>query len=120
MKTMTSFIDATSITSSPAAYNEEYAWAEEYAEYYDESSEEYLGDAFDSSAYQFFGEAVLPRKGLLAGGILALVSGAFFMIMKLLKNGNNGKSSSSNKTETEADKLEKKLKENGQKLKKEK
>lgn len=46
----------------------------------------------------FFGEATfyqeVSHKGLIAGGILALVSGAFFMIMKLLNGGSSSSSSS--------------------------
>lgn len=121
MTSMTDFIDSINVADVPSVYNEDYSWAEEYSEYFNDASDNYIQPILESSGYQFFGEATFyqeAHKGLIAGGILALVSGAFFMIMKLLKNGNNGKSSSSNKTETEADKLEKKLKENGEKLKK--
>lgn len=98
MKTMTDFINTSSVDSSPAVYNEDYFWAEEYAEYYNESSDVYVGDILNTSDYQFFGEAAFyqeAHKGLIAGGILALVSGAFFMIMKLLKNGGSGGGSTS-------------------------
>ena len=121
MASMTDFIDSINVADVPSVYNEDYSWAEEYSEYFNDASDNYIQPILESSGYQFFGEATFyqeAHKGLIAGGILALVSGAFFMIMKLLRNGNNGKSSSSNKSETKADKLEKKLKENSEKLKK--
>ena len=99
VRSMTDFIDSVSVDSQMAVYNEEYTWAEEYAEYYNESSNMYVGNILESSGYQFFGEACFiqeAHKGLIAGGILALVSGALFMIMKLLNGG--GGSSSSNKS----------------------
>ena len=96
---MTDFIESQEIDGSYSIYNEEYSWAEEYSEYYSEDSSSYLMPVFESSSYQFFGEATFyqeaSHKGLIAGGILALVSGAFFMIMKLLKGGGGGGSSSS-------------------------
>lgn len=98
---MTNFIESRDIGDSYSIYNEEYSWAEEYSEYYSEDSSSYLMPVFESSSYQFFGEATFyqeaSHKGLIAGGILGLVSGAFFMIMKLLKGGGGG-SSSSNKS----------------------
>lgn len=98
---MTDFIESREISESYSIYNEEYSWAEEYSEYYSEDSSSYLMPVFESSSYQFFGEATFYQeasyKGLIAGGILGLVSGAFFMIMKLLKGGGGGSSSSSSK-----------------------
>ena len=93
MRSMTDFIDSINVDNIPSVYNEDYSLAEEYSEYFNESSDVYAGNIFNSSGYQFFGEAAFyqeAHKGLIAGGILALVSGAFFMIMKLLKNGGSG------------------------------
>lgn len=90
MRSMTDFIDSINIADMPSVYNEDYSWAEEYAEYYNEDSSNYLQPILESSGYQFFGEACFiqeAHKGLIAGGILALVSGAFFMIIKLLNGG---------------------------------
>ena len=90
---MTDFIDSINVDNIPSVYNEDYSWADEYSEYFNESSDVYAGDILNTSGYQFFGEAAFYQeasKGLIAGGILALVSGAFFMIMKLLKNGGSG------------------------------
>ena len=98
MRSMTDFIDSINVDNIPSVYNEDYSLAEEYSEYFNESSDVYAGDIFNSSGYQFFGEAAFYQeasKGLIAGGILALVSGAFFMIMKLLKNGGSGGGSTS-------------------------
>ena len=96
---MTDFIESQNIDDSYSIYNEEYSWAEEYSEYYSEDSSNYLMPVFESSSYQFFGVATFyqeaSHKGLIAGGILALVSGALFMIMKLLNGGGGGSSSSS-------------------------
>lgn len=104
MKSMTDFIDASSMDIVPAIYNEEYTWAEEYADLYNEYSSEYLEPVFESSGYQFFGEAALsPRKSFMAAGILALVSGAFFMIMKLLNGGGSGGSGGSGSKDLMAD-----------------
>lgn len=106
---MTDFIDAVSNSEQLAVYNEDYSWAEEYAEYYNEESDNYAQPILESSGYQFFGEACFIQeasKGLIAGGILALVSGAFFMIMKLLRNG--GSSTSGGKSSTESSKSENK------------
>ena len=108
MRSMTDFIDAVSNTEQLAVYNEDYSWAEEYAEYYNEESDNYAQPILESSGYQFFGESCFIQeasKGLIAGGILALVSGAFFMIMKLLRNGG---SSSGGKSSTNSSKSENK------------
>ena len=98
MRSMTNFIESRDIGDSYSIYNEEYSWAEEYSEYYSEDSSSYLMPVFESSSYQFFGEATFYQeasyKGLMAGGILALVSGALFMIMKLLNGGGGGSSGS--------------------------
>lgn len=107
MASMTDFIDSINVPDSLNVYNEDYSWAEEYAEYYNGDSSNYVEPILESSGYQFFGEAAFyqeAHKGLIAGGILALVSGAFFMIMKLLNgggsssSGSTSSSSSSNKT----------------------
>lgn len=101
MRTMTDFINTVSNPEPLAVYNEDYSWAEEYAECFDEESVQYAQPILESSGYQFFGEACFIQeaskvsKGLIAGGILALLSGAFFMIMKLLNSGGGGGSSSS-------------------------
>ena len=98
MRTMTDFIDSVSNSEHLAVYNEEYTWAEEYAEYYNEESDNYVQPILESSDYQFFGEACFiqeAHKGLIAGGILALISGAFFMIIKLLNGGGSSSGSSS-------------------------
>lgn len=104
---MTDFIDAVSNSEQLAVYNEDYSWAEEYAEYYNEESDNYAQPILESSGYQFFGEACFIQeasKGLIAGGILALVSGAFFMIMKLLRNGGNSSSGSSSSSSNNSNK----------------
>lgn len=101
MRSMTDFIDTVSNSEQLAVYNEDYSWAEEYSEYYNEESDNYAQPILESSGYQFFGEACFIQeasKGLIAGGILALLSGAFFMIMKLLNGGGGGGSSSSGST----------------------
>ena len=54
---MTDFIESQEIDGSYSIYNEEYSWAEEYSEYYSEDSSSYLMPVFESSSYQFFGEA---------------------------------------------------------------
>jgi len=101
MRSMTDFIDTVSNTEHLAVYNEDYSWAEEYADYFNEESVNYVQPILESSEYQFFGETCFIQEaskvsnGLLAGGILALLSGAFFMIMKLLKNGGSGGGGSS-------------------------
>lgn len=107
MRSMTDFIDAVSNSEQLAVYNEDYSWAEEYAEYYNEESDNYAQPILESSGYQFFGEACFIQeasKGLIAGGILALVSGAFFMIMKLLRNGGNSSSGSSSSSSNNSNK----------------
>jgi hypothetical protein len=106
MKSMTDFIDSINVADMPSVYNEDYSWAEEYSGYFNEESDNYIQPILESSGYQFFGEAAFyqeAHKGLLAGGILALFSGAFLMIMKLLKgdrgsNGSNSGSSQSTKS----------------------
>jgi hypothetical protein len=104
MRSMTDFIDTVSNSEHLAVYNEDYSWAEEYADYFNEESVNYAQPILESSEYQFFGEACFIQeaskvsKGLLAGGILALLSGAFFMIIKLLNGGGGGGSSSSGST----------------------
>jgi hypothetical protein len=98
MASMTDFIDSINVADVPSIYNEDYSWAEEYADYYNEESDNYVQPILESSGYQFFGEASFYQeasKGLIAGGMLALLSGAFFMIMKLLKNGGSGGGSTS-------------------------
>ena len=104
MKTMSDFISVAEGITPSAVYSESYDWAEEYADVYEEAASQHTLDIYDSSDYKFFGEACFYQeasKGLIAGGILALVSGAFFMIMKLLKGGGGGSSSkSSPKTQT--------------------
>ena len=98
MKTMSDFISVAEGITPSAVYSESYDWAEEYADVYEEAASQHTLDIYDSSDYKFFGEACFYQeasKGLIAGGILALVSGAFFMIMKLLKGGGGGGSSSS-------------------------
>ena len=96
---MTDFIESTNTDSSYAVYSEEYLWAEECSEYYNEYSENHLQPTFDSSDFQFFGEACFiqeaSRRSLIAGGILSLISGALFMIIKLLKGGGGGGGGSS-------------------------
>lgn len=83
MRSMTDFIDGTTrYVEDPAyaVYSEAYVESEKYAEFYDDQSSNYLGNVFESSGYQFFGEAAFyqeAHKGLIAGGMLALVSGAF-------------------------------------------
>ena len=47
MRSMTDFIDSVSVDSQMAVYNEEYTWAEEYAEYYNESSNMYVGNILE-------------------------------------------------------------------------
>ena len=101
MKNMTDFIDSINVTDNLQVYNEDYSWCEEYSGYFNEESDNYIQPILESSGYQFFGEAAFyqeAHKGLIAGGILALVSGAFFMIMKLLKGDSNGRSTSSSKS----------------------
>lgn len=104
MRSMTDFIDTVSNSEHLAVYNEDYSWAEEYADYFNEESDNYAQPILESPGYQFFGEACFIQeaskvsKGLLAGGILALLSGAFFMIMKLLNGGGGGGGSSSGST----------------------
>jgi chemotaxis protein histidine kinase CheA len=104
MRSMTDFIDTVSNTEHLAVYNEDYSWAEEYADYFNEESVNYVQPILESSEYQFFGETCFIQEaskvsnGLLAGGILALLSGAFFMIMKLLNGGGGGGGSSSGST----------------------
>lgn len=101
MRSMTDFIDTVSNSEHLAVYNEDYSWAEEYAEYFNEESVNYAQPILESSEYQFFGETCFIQeasKGLLAGGVLALLSGAFFMIIKLLNGGGGGGSSSSGST----------------------
>lgn len=98
MRSMTDFIDTVSNSEHLAVYNEDYSWAEEYADYFNEESVNYAQPILESSEYQFFGETCFIQeasKGLLAGGVLALLSGAFFMIIKLLNGGGGGGSSSS-------------------------
>lgn len=101
MRSMTDFIDTVSNSERLAVYNEDYSWAEEYADYFNEESVNYTQPILESSEYQFFGETCFIQeasKGLLAGGMLALLSGAFFMIMKLLNGGGGGGGSSSGST----------------------
>ena len=103
MRSMTDFIDTVSNSEHLAVYNEDCSWAEEYVDYFNEESINYAQPILESSEYQFFGEACFIQeasKGLLAGGVLALLSGAFFMIIKLLNGGGGGGSSSSGSTST--------------------
>lgn len=107
MRSMTDFIDTVSNSEHLAVYNEDYSWAEEYAEYYNEESDNYAQPILESSGYQFFGEACFIQeasKGLIAGGVLALLSGAFFMIMKLLRNGGDSSSGSSSSSSNNSNK----------------
>ena len=103
LKSMTDFIGTDINVESLSVYNEDCSWAEKYSEYYSEDISNQIGDITNSSEYKFFGESYFiqesVKKGLLAGGVLALVSGAFFMILKLLKGGgsNGGSSSSTSK-----------------------
>ena len=106
MASMTDFIESINVADEPSVYNEDYSWAEEYSEYFNDVSDNYIQPIFESSGYQFFGEATFyqeAHKGLIAGGILALVSGAFFMIMKLLRNGGSGGSSASSNDSAKKD-----------------
>ena len=107
MRSMTDFIDTVLNPEPLAVYNEDYSWAEEYAEYYNEESDNYAQPILESSGYQFFGEACFIQeasKGLIAGGVLALLSGAFFMIMKLLRNGGDSSSGSSSSSSNNSNK----------------
>lgn len=107
MRSMTDFIDTVLNPEQLAVYNEDYSWAEEYAEYYNEESDNYAQPILESSGYQFFGEACFIQeasKGLIAGGVLALLSGAFFMIMKLLRNGGDSSSGSSSSSSNNSNK----------------
>lgn len=104
MASMTDFIESINVADIPSVYNEDYSWAEAYSEYFDDTSDNYIQPILESSSYHFFGEATFyqeAHKGLIAGGMLALVSGAFFMIMKLLK-GDGGSSSSSRGSNTKS------------------
>lgn len=110
---MSDFISVTEGITPSAVYSESYDWAEEYADVYEVAASQHTLDIYDSSDYKFFGEACFYQeasKGLIAGGILALVSGAFFMIMKLLKGkgggggGSSGSDSSNSSSKTQTSK----------------